>query len=371
MNTASRPSPLAKITSAILTLADAWLVFWLLPPLMLLLTIGTLAQRWLGLYRAHEMFFSSFILWAGPIPLPGGFTLLSLLSFALLIKFLFKSDWSWTKSGIILTHLGVLTLLIGGLATALYAKESFMIIPEGQETSYIYDYNDRSLVIFEDGRERTRLPYEKIEHWNKTPLPFSLSVVMSCTNCTIEKPESPPEDARSMAAFMQLKPAPEEKEPEANLSGAMLTLTNTGSQETDGTYIVFDGMPKPITFTKDGHEYTIVFGKDQTQLPFSLKLNNFKKEVYNGTDKARAYSSEIELKDGALSWPVTISMNNPLRYHGYTFFQSSFEEREDGSATILAVVENKGRLLPYIGTALLGAGLLLHLLIALFTGARR
>lgn len=360
-----------KISKPLARLAEADMVFILLPVLMLLLVAGTLAQRWMGLFRAHEMFFSSFILWLGPVPLPGGFTVLAALSVCLTLKFLLKSDWSLRKSGIILSHLGALILLIGGLMTAITARESFMLIPEGQETPYIYAYNSRSLSIYEDGRERLRLPFADVENWDKAALPFTLSVLENCENCEIKKPEPPPEDARSMAQFMQLAPRPSEKEPEANLSGATLKISSTGSDQTDGTYLVFDGMPKPITFKKDNREYTLIFGKNQYELPFTLRLDDFKKDLYNGTDKARNYSSDVTLRDGKLSWPARIEMNKPLRYRGYTFFQSSFEEGPNGQqATILAVVENKGRLLPYIGTGVIGLGLLLHFMLAV-TGRRR
>jgi len=44
-------------------------------------------------------------------------------------------------------------------------------------------------------------------------------------------------------------------------------------------------------------------------------------------------------------------MNKPLRYKGYTFFQSAYERDQSGEEiTILAVVENKGRIFPYLGT---------------------
>lgn len=340
------------------------MVFFLLPLLMLLLIAGTLAQRWMGLYRAHETFFSSFVFWLGPLPLPGGFTLLGILSINLTLKFFLKSEWSLRKAGIILTHLGALVLLIGGLLTAMTARESFMLIPEGAQSNYMYAYNSRSLMIFEDGRERARLAYGDIKNWSKAALPFKLEVIDYCENCDIQKPENPPENARSMAQFMQLSPLAPEKEPEANLTGMTLKLSETGSAKTDGTYIAFDGMPKPITFKKDKHEYMIVFGKDQFELPFSIALTDFKKEMYSGTDKAKSYSADVIMNDGKLSWPARIEMNAPLRYRGYTFFQSSFEEAEDGSqATILAVVENKGRLLPYIGTFIIGIGLLLHTIV--------
>lgn len=366
-------SVFSKFRAGLVRLAQADTVFFLLPALMALLVAGTLAQRWMGLYAAHRMFFSSFILWIGPMPLPGGFTLLAALGGALTLKFILKSEWSFRKSGIILTHLGALVLLIGGLATALGARESFMLIPEGQESAFIYDYNDRSLVVFEGDRELARFAYARIGDWDTRSLPFVLGVTGWCENCSIvrrEETEDFNRDApyRSLARFMALQSASPEMEPEANLSGLTFTIDGVGAGQ-DGLYIAFDGMPKPIVLEKAGRRYTLVFGKDQRRLPFSIALKDFEKATYGGTDMARAYHSDVVVKDGALEWPVRIEMNKPLRYRGYTFFQSSFEQGPEAEATILAVVENKGRLFPYIGTLIIGAGLLLHLSIAL-SGAR-
>ena len=148
-----------------------------------------------------------------------------------------------------------------------------------------------------------------------------------------------------------------EAEPERNLSGIEFEITGT---DDDGHYIAFDGMPKPITVPKDGQTYTLIFGKAQNILDFSITLEDFVKQDYGGTNIAKSYHSDIILHDGNVNWPVRIEMNEPLRYKGYTFFQSSFEETPDKDATILAVVENKGWIFPYIGSALIGFGLLLH-----------
>jgi hypothetical protein len=58
-------------------------------------------------------------------------------------------------------------------------------------------------------------------------------------------------------------------------------------------------------------------------------------------------------------------MNEPLRYKGYTFYQSSFSLRPDGEYSVLSVVRNKGRVFPYLASLLIFAGLLLHLVIRL------
>lgn len=363
-----------RIRAGLARLARADTVFYLLPALMILLTAGTLAQRWMGLYAAHRMFFASFVFWAGPVPLPGGFTLLAALGAGLALKLALKSVWSLRRSGIILTHMGALVLLAGGLATALSARESFMLISEGGESAFIYDYNARSLKVFEGERELVRFPYARIERWDTGALPFRLGVAGWCDNCSIVRREetedfSPEASYRGMARFMALRSAPPEKEPEANLSGLSFTIDGAGKAQ-DGLYLAFDGMPEPVVLEKDGRRYTIVFGKDQRRLPFSIALEDFRKTVYGGTAMASAYHSDVIVRDGAMAWPVRIEMNKPLRYRGYTFYQSSFEEgaADEEDVTILAVVENKGRLFPYIGTLVIGAGLLLHLFIA-FTGA--
>ncbi len=349
-------------------LAEADMVFWLMPPLILLLIAGTLAQRWIGLWPAMDMFFGSFIIWAGPLPLPGAYILLGILSINLTLKFLLKSEWRWAKAGVILTHLGALILLLGGLLTAMTARESYMLIPEGQETPYIYSYTQRNLVIFENQKPIIALPYNQIEEWNFSALPFDIKLKHWCENCEIlKRPETPEYNEaapyQSMAAFMALKNKPVEPEPESNLTGFEFEISSSNQ---DGIYIAFDGMPKPIEISANDKNYTLIFGKAQSALPFSIALTDFVKDSYGGTDMARNYHSDIIVKDGKLEWPVRIEMNEPLRYRGYTFFQSSFEQGADFEATILAVVENKGRLFPYIGTIILGIGLLLHVLINVY-----
>lgn len=360
----AKPDP-KSVKARLLRLADADMVFWLMPPLIILLIVGTVAQRWIGLYEATNTFFSSFVIWAGPLPLPGGFTLLGILAANLTLKFLFKSEWSLAKSGIILSHLGALILLLGGLLTAVYAEEKYMIIPEGGETPFIYDYTKRSLMIFEDEKPIARMPFSAIDQWHANDFPFDIKIKKHCENCEILKREETKDydsakSYQSMAQFMALKPKAPEKEPEANLTGFEFDLSNT---EADGHYLAFDGMPKPIEFVSDNKKYAFIFGKEQETLPFSIKLKDFVKETYPGTQKAKSYHSDVIIKDGDIEWETRIEMNEPLRYKGYTFFQSSFDQSDIGETTILSVVKNEGWLFPYIGTAVLGFGLLLHVII--------
>ena len=354
-------------------LAEADMAFWLMPLLIIILIVGTVTQRWIGLYEAHTTYFASFIIWAKvfsiPIPLPGGYIILGLLTLNLTAKFLLKSEWSLKKSGIILAHLGTLTLLIGGLITSIAAEERYMVLPEGGETPFVYHYTKRNLLVFADDRTIARFPYEQIESWETGKvLPFVIDVKKSCDNCQILKREESPDykpETRygGMAQFMALQPKPSEKEPEANLTG--LEFTIRGTENNDGHYIAFDGMPKSIELTYKDKQYAIIFGKDQQQLPFAVKLIDFVKDDYEATSLARGYHSDIVIKDGDIEWETRIEMNKPLRYKGYTFFQSSFDQSEEmGEMSIFSVVKNKGWLFPYIGTITLGLGLIIHIIIA-------
>ncbi len=57
-----------------------------------------------------------------------------------------------------------------------------------------------------------------------------------------------------------------------------------------------------------------------------LKLLDFKKTVYPGSDIPKSFSSRVEIEDGGLRREALIAMNRPLRFHGYTFYQSAYGE---------------------------------------------
>ena len=355
----------AKNVSERLSRAD--IVFYLMPAIMALLIVGTLAQAEMGLYEAHKKFFASFIFFIGPLPLPGGYTLLGILTLNLVLKFLFHSEWSFRKSGIILTHLGALVLLIGGLLTAAMAREGFMVIAEGDKTPFVYDYHEREFLIYEDDRLAHSLSFEELQSKEiHDGLPFTLRDLNKCENCEILKREeheqSFAQDMQTfdMARFMALEPKEKNKEAEVNLSGLSFEIEGIG-ENSDGLYVAFEAMPKPIELSYEGRNYKMIYGKAQRQLPFEIGLKDFQKKDYPGMSMARGFSSDVSVYDQGAPWEARIEMNAPLRYKGYTFYQSSFDQSAEGETTVLSVVENKGRIFPYLGTFIITLGLLLHL----------
>ena len=348
----------------IVWLGSPALVFYVMPVYMAVIIAGTVAQKELGLYRSLQLFFAS----------PVFLSLTALLTLGVFSRFLFHSEWKREKAGIHLAHLGVLILLVGGLMTALVAREGYITIPEGETKLFVSDYHQRELLIVRDGDVFARVPHQKIKRGQALSfdgLPLRIEVLNNCRNCEISERQNVADNMRGMSHFMALGDGPLEKDEERNLYGATLMLSG-GTADQDGMYVVFEAMPNPIEMDIDGHKVEIIYGKAQRALPFAIRLDDFAEDLYEGTSKARAFHSDIAVVEPeGVEWPVRIAMNQPLRYKGYTLFQSSFIRAENGEeATVLAVVENQGWLAPYIGTILMAIGLLWHAVLVMIKRGR-
>lgn len=351
-------------------LARPALMFWTLPWLMVLLVAGTVAQKYVGLYIAQKTFFSSFLFWWGPLPLPGGYSVTALIFLSLLAKFIGESRWCWQRAGIILTHFGALVLLAGGLLTAVTAREGFIVIDEGHESALVEDYHARVLTITKDGTEMFRMPQEALQEGRllglAEGLPFNVEIIDYMLNGT-PQPRTAPQGKfplRGAAAKVEMIPAQPEMQNENNHGALGVVIRGTGV-DTDGQYLMTEIMPVYPQLDVKDHVYELRFGKATSTLPFALALSDVEKDTHPGGDMARAYRSTLTIKDGDTTWPAEISMNNPLRYRGYTFYQSSYMLHADAQeSTVLSVVWNTGRLFPYIASALISLGLILHLLVS-------
>lgn len=110
----------------------------------------------------------------------------------------------------------------------------------------------------------------------------------------------------------------------------------------------------------NGSTVEIEYGSLSHQLPFGIKLRDFVLERYPGSNSPSSYASEITVIDTLTKteMPYRIFMNNILKYNGYRFFQSSYDQDEQG--TILSVsYDFWGTSITYIGYFMLMLGLLL------------
>ena len=122
---------------------------------LVLVFIGTLAQVHEGLYNAQARFFKSWIvigatLFGVKLPwliLPGGYAIGSALFASLVTAHFTRFKWTWRRSGIFMTHLGVILLLLGQLGTDMLSTESSMRLEEGETRNYSEDFHVNELAF--------------------------------------------------------------------------------------------------------------------------------------------------------------------------------------------------------------------------------
>lgn len=351
---------------------------------MLLIFLGTLAQVHLGIHAVQARYFQSlFVFWspAGAswqIPiLPGGYLLGSVLLVNLLAAHAVRFQFTRKKIGIILLHLGVILLLIGQLLTGLFARETQMRIDEGQTLGYSEAPREVELAVIDvtdpQFDQVVSIP-EKVlaaEGAIQNPtLPFTLRIRQFLPNSQIamrsQVPQAPPSIATAgFGTKIVVEEAPRTvKDDERDLSAAFVEVNGVAGSL--GTWLVSNAIPDPQSFTINGHTYELVMRQRRFYKQFALTLLHFAHDRYAGTDIPKNFSSRVRLADleRGENREVLISMNDPLRYRGYTFYQAGFDNND--KTTILQVVKNPAMLLPYIACGLVGLGLVIQFSMHLF-----
>ena len=115
---------------------------------------------------------------------------------------------------------------------------------------------------------------------------------------------------------------------------------------------------EPVTLALGRHPTVVEYREAAADLPFSLKLLDFRKTDYPGTDIASGFESDVELTDPqrAVTLRRTIRMNHPLKYRGFSLFQSSYIAGPP-ETTILSVRKDPGTPLVYAGCLIIVAGI--------------
>jgi cytochrome c-type biogenesis protein CcsB len=154
--------------------------------------------------------------------------------------------------------------------------------------------------------------------------------------------------------------------PEEQNTGQNAFIFNLFKGKESVTVYIWDKQDEKVasgTCLIDGKMVEITYGSKSTALPFSIKLNDFVLERYPGSTSPSGYKSDVVLIDNVanVEKPFMIFMNNILKYKGYRFYQSSYDQDEKG--TILSVSHDvAGMLVTYSGYGLLFIFIVLALL---------
>jgi hypothetical protein len=377
---------------------------------IILVFIGTLAQADEGLYGAQAHYFKQWVVVGAnlfghkvPLLLPGGYLLGVLLLVNLVSSHIYRFQLTWKKIGIQLAHAGVIVLLVGQLSTDMLARELQMSFTEGQTRSYSDSASDYEL-IFLSGDTVTAIPEKMLKAGTGmeiASLPFNIIVKTNWHNSdlTFRAPmmqNGPPLANRGIALNFDFFKAEDVKTmDERNVPTALLEFVTPSASL--GTWVVSDwagdpalvaavrnqyaqmgGMAQkiaadlvaPQTIEVAGKQFTFTIRPARVQHPFSLTLLKATHTVYPGTDIPKDFRSRVRIdnRQTGEQREVEISMNHPLRYGGYTFYQYQMdagqvaEQAGRTPSSVLQVVRNPSWLTPYIGCAMVGMGLVTQFL---------
>ena len=329
--------------------------------LMVLVFLGTIEQKYIGLYAAQNKYFSSLILWIWYFPLPGGMLTMFVLIINLTV-FLFKKNiWKKNNLGILTIHIGVMLLLLGAAVTYFFSQEGAMQITTKNKTSnFIQSYHDKELAIinlseFQDSIEYTNFSEKILTIGNNITyltIPFEMEILNYCNNSNLSAIKNNNELRQgNIAIHNDIECIDSEIEDSENKPAIKLYLKAKND----------------IYQNINGIEYVLIFQPKRTYLPFMVELIDVTKISHPNTQIAKSYTSEVNILDNKQGRRQIIEMNAPLRYKGYTFYQAHYEEDQiTGIKTsVFAVVKNYGRLFPYISSIIMCIGVLLQMLVRL------
>jgi len=342
--------------------------------LCILVLWGTFYQIDHGIYAAKARFFSSWVvLIGGLVPFPGVRLTALILILNQIAFLLFRQKWRLEKLGLILTHAGILILLIGGGIISYTSKETFLTLWEGETSHESSSYREWELAGWKSGHFESPAVFSLDSLRPGQPLgnpSFSTGILIQriYKNCTAFMPRGHGDMMRPMGldidSLAATRPA---ADPSENIAGMELAPRGAAA----GRILLYGGNPSPTPAVLNGDSIFFSLRQKRAPLPLSITLIKFVKEDYAGTETARQFTSRIRAAGNGMDRDVVISMNKPFRYKQYTFYQSSYAQDGARQSSTLAVVENRGKALPYLAGLFMAAGLVLHFCVKLVVYIRK
>jgi len=353
--------------------------------LLLLLTyLGTLEQVEHGIFKIQQKYFeSAFLIYQLgpiPIPLPGAYLVMVVLFINLLLGGLLRVKWTLQGAGVILTHLGILFLLVSSFVSHASAVHGSVTLFEGEEAAEFRSHFLWEIAIYPAPERPTGEPIREflVPHDAFAKLDpdesrvirgasprFELTIRRLMENSwPVGQSQNPPTNPVVQGVYLEERKSA--KEAEQNILGAYVDVTlkpTTGEPQTR-TEILWGESPLPLLIDTEDGRWAVELRKKRSNLPFALRLEKFSHEYYPGTRMPRVYMSDVtKIADGS-ERKVKIEMNQPLRSDGFTVYQSNWgpQGAEKGARLFsgFSVVTNPSDQWPLYACIVIGLGLFIH-----------
>ncbi|HON06893.1 MAG TPA: cytochrome c biogenesis protein ResB [Verrucomicrobiota bacterium] len=351
---------------------------------IVLVFLGTLAQVDKGIFIVQKEFFQSIIVISDlrilnhkiPIIFPGGYLIGLILIINLIAVHFKRFGFHPQKIGLLLTHFGILVLLVGQILIDHLHIESSIRLVEGESKNYSESYTRCELAFVKisdaDSDTVVSIPESYLYKGNvirHPQMPYEIRINEYYENSQIERlsAQSNERGAATLGfgASLRVIPLPPVTTTDRrNAPSAIIELI--GNNAPKGTWLVSFFIDDGQTFRVGNEQWQMFLRPERYYKPYYITLLDFTHEKYPGTDIPKNFSSRVKLTNPQTKEEreVLIYMNNPLRYGGETYYQGSFDPNDD-RVSILQVVKNPAWTTPYIACALVGFGMALHFILKL------
>lgn len=292
------------------------------------------------------------------------------------------------QGGNVLLHLGVGLLMFGQFAFGDRQLEQRLSLIEGEASNTLVNLDLIELDLIakgEAGDEVIAIPGSRLKTAAETgevisdeSLPVDVGVIEFFENSNVRTAEG--ENLATVGWGLKAKAVRARKsggnDSDLNLASAYVDLLDKQTGESLGVYLVSQWLSDRVMLLADaesedrydsvtigGTAYDIGLKFHREVKPYWVQLVDVRRVNYSGTDTPRDYSSFIRIVDEATGEDrrERVWMNNPLRYRGETFYQSSYTPLPNGKErTGIQVVQNSGWLIPYLACSITALGMLAH-----------
>jgi hypothetical protein len=225
---------------------------------------------------------------------------------------------------------------------------------------------------------KARFRAEMLDAFRSRPMPegqFAAERLIAGKEINDNDPPAPGDKGAAQRYFMVPRVVAKGMD-DRNMPGAVLEISANGSKL--GTWLLSPTL-REQKFDVGGKEWRVGLRFERHYHPFHVTLQKTTHEKYEGTEIPKDFRSTVHVAAPNAAENrdrVEISMNNPLRYGGLTFYQHQMgraQMNENLGTSTLQVVRNPGWFTPYFGCAMVGYGMMRHFLMHMlaFTTRRR
>lgn len=323
------------------------------------------------------------------------------------------------RGGIVLLHFGISLMMVNELFVGMYAVEERITVVEGQSTSFAYNTQDVELAVTRRGDDQdtvVSIPMHELEQRGNLisheSLPFDIRVEAYFPNSQLVEKAIPggvdqievfkrgqfssekqvikllPVTGRGLhSQAEQIKRwAGAAAQQRVDMATAYVSIVGADIENTEvppaededvvsNVLMLSQHFSERSTQSRDdgansekiivnGEAYELALRFRRTQKPYSIFLVDVKEESHHGSTNHKKFGSDFLItdRDSGEVQNGAITMNNPLRFRGETFYQSGYSQMNTSTGPVevstFQVVTNQSWMIPYIGCMYVVIGML-------------